>query len=57
MMRYGTMLTKALDILIIPSKRRLRDYKNYTKPQRGFNQEIIQELRSKIKYFSEHEIL
>ena len=31
----------------------LRDYKNYIKPQQGFNQEIIQKICPKIKYFSE----
>ena len=41
--------------VILLSRRRLRDYKNYVKPQRGFNQEIIQELCSKIKGFSEQE--
>ena len=30
--------------VILPSRRRLRDYKNYIRPQRGFNGEIINEL-------------
>ena len=46
---------KGTGFVILPSRRWLRDYKNYIKPQRGFNQEIIQELRPKIKYFSEQE--
>ena len=46
---------KGTRFVILPSRWRLRNYKNYIKPQRGFNQEIIQELRSKIKIFSEQE--
>ena len=46
---------KGTGFVILPSRRWLRDCKNYIKPQRGFNQEIIQELRPKIKYFSEQE--
>ena len=42
-------------ILILPSLRRLRDYKNYIRPQRGFNPLIVQELLIKIKVFSEIE--
>ena len=41
--------------LVLPSLRRLRDYKNYIRPQRGFNKEIISELRNKTKDFSENE--
>ena len=39
----------------MPSRRRLRDYKNAIRPKRGFNSEIIKELQSKIKEFSEIE--
>ena len=46
---------KGTGFVILPSRWRLRNYKNYIKPHRGFNQEIIQELRSKIKIFSEQE--
>ena len=46
---------KGTGFIILPSRRRLSDHKNYIKPQQGFSQEIIQELRSKIKYFSEQE--
>ena len=41
--------------LILPSKRRLRDYKNYIRPKRGFNSEIIQELKRKTADFSDSE--
>ena len=37
--------------LILPSRRRLRDYKNYIRPQRGFNSKIVEELTSKVKDF------
>ena len=39
-------------ILILPSRRRLRDYKNYIRPRRGFNKNIIIELKNKVKNFS-----
>ena len=41
--------------LILPSRRRLRDYKNYITPQRGFNKEILNELIKKTENFSENE--
>ena len=44
--KYGT------GILILPSRRRLRDYKNYIRSERGFNKSIINELKNKIKNFS-----
>ena len=37
--------------LILPSRRRLREYKNYIRPQRGFNSKIVEELTSKVKDF------
>ena len=40
---------------MLPSRRRLRDYKNYIKPQCGFNNRIVNELRNKIKTFSKNE--
>ena len=46
---------KGTGFVILPSRRRLRDYKNYIKPQRGFNPEIVAELRNKTKGFSEKE--
>ena len=42
-------------VLILPSGRRLRDYKNYIRPERGFNPFIIKELIDKVKEFSEIE--
>ena len=42
-------------ILILPSRRRLRDYKNYIRPERGFNKNIINELKNKIKNFSDND--
>ena len=41
--------------LILPSERRLRDYRNYIHPERGFNEKIIEELKGKVKDFSEAE--
>ena len=42
-------------ILILPSKRTLRDYKNYIKPTRGFNFEVIKDLKTKTQEFSDVE--
>ena len=33
-------------LLILPSQRRLKDYRNAIRPQRGFNYEVIEELKS-----------
>ena len=41
--------------VVLPSRRRLRDYKNYIHPKQGFNHEIINELKNKIKDFSDIE--
>ena len=41
--------------LVLPSRRRLRDYKNYRRPERGFNSHIIDELKSKIEHFTDVE--
>ena len=38
--------------VILPSRRRLRDYKNYIRPERGFNKNIIAELQQKVQNFS-----
>ena len=46
---------KGTGFVILLSTWGLRDYKNYRKPQRGFNQEIIQKLCSKTKDFSKQE--
>ena len=37
------------------SQRRLQNYKNYIHPKQGFNHEIINELKNKIKNFSDIE--
>ena len=42
-------------ILILPSRCRLRDYKNYNRPERGFNKNIINELKNKIKNVLDNE--
>ena len=42
-------------ILILPSRRRLRDYKNYIRPETGSNKNIINELKNKTKSFSDNE--
>ena len=39
-------------ILVLPSLRTLRDYKNYIHPQRGFNTHVIIELETKTALFS-----
>ena len=44
---------KGTGILVLPSQRTLRDYRNYIRPQRGFNAMIINELREKTKVFAE----
>ena len=33
-------------VLILPSQRRLKDYRNAIRPQRGFNDKVIEELKS-----------
>ena len=37
--------------VILPSRRRLRDYKNYIRPQ-GFNKDVISELKNNLSNFS-----
>ena len=41
--------------VILPSLRRLRNYKNYVRPQRDFNKDIVNELLKKVKHFSYNE--
>lgn len=41
--------------LVLPSRRRLRDYKNYIRPQQGFNDQVVKELMGKIEGFSDQE--
>ena len=45
--------TTVTGILVLPSLRTLRDYKNYIRPTRGFNPEVINELAKKTVSFSE----
>ena len=42
-------------VLVLPSLRTLRDYKNYIRPTREFNLDIVNELAKKIALFSEIE--
>ena len=42
-------------VLILPSLRTLRDYKNYIRPERGFNNEVVDEMNKKTDLFSEFE--
>ena len=35
--------------LILPSKRTLRDYRNYISPKTGFNSELVNEIKKKIE--------
>ena len=37
--------------LILPSRRCLRDYKNYIRPQQGFNKDVIKELCNIVSKF------
>ena len=39
-------------VLVLPSKRTLRDYRNYIRPQRGFNGQLIKELTRQTSEFS-----
>ena len=41
--------------MILPSLRTLRDYINYIRPKRGFNNEVVDELNKKTELFSESE--
>ena len=42
-------------ILVLPRLRTLRDYKNYIRPTRGFNPEVVNELAKTTVSFSEIE--
>ena len=41
--------------LVLPSRHRLRDFKNYIRPERGFNKHIIADLKGNIEDFSDAE--
>ena len=43
--------TTGTGILVLPSLRTLRDYKNYIRPTRGFNPEVINEKAKKTFIF------
>ena len=42
-------------VLVLPSLRTLRDYKNYIRPKKGFNPDVIKDLSEKTKPFSSAE--
>ena len=46
---------KGTGCIILPSRRRLRDYKNYIRPERGLNPKIVDELIDKTKSFTDIE--
>ena len=52
-LRFDSM--KGSGILVLPSQRTLRDYRNYICRKRGFNPEIVQELRRKTIDFTDIE--
>lgn len=54
MTKFGMMKRNSTGFLILPSHRRLQDYKNYFKPERGFTPNIMYDLY-KVKYFSDKE--
>ena len=41
--------------IVLQSQRTLRDYRNYIRPQHGFNPEVVNELSSKTQDFSDME--
>ena len=52
-LRYD--LVTASGVLVFPSLRTLRDYRNYIKPTCGFNPDVIKDLKQKTEDFSEQE--
>ena len=42
-------------VLVLPSHRTLRDYRNYIKPKQGFNTAVIEDLFQKTKHFTDSE--
>ena len=48
---------KGIGLLILPSPQRLRDYKNWIRPERWFNNYTIFELLKKAKKFSKVNII
>ena len=51
--RYGE--NNNTGFLMLPSRRRLRDYKNYIRPTQGFNRDVVNELAKNVENFSEEE--
>lgn len=45
-------MTLFKNVLYLPSRRRLRDYKNVIRPQAGFSSQVIKELVSQTEKFS-----
>ena len=41
--------------VILPNRRRLRDYKNYIRPKHGSNEDVIEELRDIVSKFQVNE--
>ena len=41
--------------VILPSRRRLREYKNYIRPRQGFNKNIVHQLKNIVQNFSDVE--
>ena len=54
MMKFG-MMKKGTGFLIFPSRCHLQDYESYIKTERGFNRNVMRELRHKEKEFSDKE--
>ena len=52
-LRYDS--TTASDLIVLPGLRTLRHYKNYVKPTRGFNLDVINDLGKKAASISEIE--
>ena len=50
-LRYDSQ--KGSGVLLSPSLRILRDYRNYIRPTRGFNPKVVRDLKEKTKEFSE----
>ena len=51
--RYGE--NNNTGFLMLPSRRRLRAYKNYIRPTQGFNRDVVNELAKNVENFSEEE--
>ena len=52
-LRYDS--EKESGVLVLLGLRTLRDYRNYTRPTRGFNPKVVWDLKGKTKEFSEQE--